>query len=950
MKAATVRGFRVRWLLLVGLAIVVSLGLLTWSSDVSRADPSGPQGRGHAKQELRKGEPALPQIPSKPLGESTLPERKFKLTPVYTQDEPPGQERDDEVPPGQEKKQPSPEARSLTGQLELIPTGYFVGTDQQAAGADLTAVESCPTPTIDLKLLVIAADPTDTLTTLPAIRQALDYLGTPYTVWTATPKPADASLNRLTSMLASGCHAFYQGVILGNGDVAYHDGSIWVGTALTAPEWQTLWDYEATFGIRQVSWYTYPSATYGLNPFNAAFDSTTSPVSASLTTAGRSVFSYINPSNPLTISGAWTYLATPLATNTTPLLSDSKGNALAAVRLEADSTESLAFTFDNNFFLTHSLALSYGAVNWVTKGLFLGDRHIYIDPQPDDLFIADDIWPPSTPCGTVPDTTGVEYRITGADLTQVLTWQAAKRAQATTAQFMLEIPYNGEGTSPPYNPDDLAMYSPDTLTPLVHDREDELKWISHTYTHENLDAISYANAMTELTKNQETRNNLGLSKYSIANLITPDVSGLVNGEFLRAAWDFGIRYVVSDTSRTGYNNPSPNAGIYNQLQPGILMVPRRPTNLFYNVSTPDEWAAEYNCLYRSFWERDLLYDEILDKESALMVTYLLKGDVDPLMFHQSNLRAYDGTRSLLGDLLDRTFQKYSSLFNLPIKSPTMNAIGVLMSGRMAYNNSGVTGSYIPGQSITVSVAQAAKVPVTGLFATGAELYGGQRISYIQLGAGQSSTLPLAVGMTVSKTPDAGLIYLGQTAQFTITVVNTATVAASNVLVTDFLPTGAGLNWTENSANCAIASGTMTCSYASIAAGASRTVTLSSPTTTAGLITNSAQVTVGGGAPASDAGAITVSASTPPACTVPTLSGTDSSSTGGGNITLSWSAPNAATYRLQRRNVGSTTWSTVTTTAATAWSGTETVESQYRVRIQTGTCSPVPGPYTAAYNP
>jgi hypothetical protein len=50
----------------------------------------------------------------------------------------------------------------------------------------------------------------------------------------------------------------------------------------------------------------------------------------------------------------------------------------------------------------------------------------------------------------------------------------------------------------------------------------------------------------------------------------------------------------------------------------------------------------------------LTYAEILDKESDLMVSYLARFDLDPLMFHQSNMRAYDGVNSLLGDLLHAT--------------------------------------------------------------------------------------------------------------------------------------------------------------------------------------------------------------------------------------------------------------------------------------------------------
>lgn len=37
-----------------------------------------------------------------------------------------------------------------------------------------------------------------------------------------------------------------------------------------------------------------------------------------------------------------------------------------------------------------------------------------------------------------------------------------------------------------------------------------------------------------------------------------------------------------------------------------------------------------------------------------MVSYLARFDLDPLMFHQPNMRAYDGVNSLLGDLLHAT--------------------------------------------------------------------------------------------------------------------------------------------------------------------------------------------------------------------------------------------------------------------------------------------------------
>ena len=92
---------------------------------------------------------------------------------------------------------------------------------------------------------------------------------------------------------------------------------------------------------------------------------------------------------------------------------------------------------------------------------------------------------------------------------------------------------------------------------------------------------------------------------------------------MQAAADAGIKYLVTDTSIAGQDNPFPNVGIYNWSQPKLLMIPRRPVNLFYNVATPADWTAEYNCIYHSYFGRDLSYAEILDFVSDQLLPYLL---------------------------------------------------------------------------------------------------------------------------------------------------------------------------------------------------------------------------------------------------------------------------------------------------------------------------------------
>lgn len=222
----------------------------------------------------------------------------------------------------------------------------------------------CTSPTIDLKLLIIAASPTDTSTTLPAIQQTLDYLGVPYTVFTATPRPGyggapgDDTTDRLQSLLATGCHAHYQGVILGNGQVVYDSGPTGFVSALTPQEWVTLGSYQATFAARLASWYTFPSPTYGFENFTGGAGP--APTTTQLTTAGQAAFGYMNPTATPVIDGAWTYFAKALTASTTPalppgasvqpLLVDGSGNALVNVYRTADGRESVAMTFEAPFF------------------------------------------------------------------------------------------------------------------------------------------------------------------------------------------------------------------------------------------------------------------------------------------------------------------------------------------------------------------------------------------------------------------------------------------------------------------------------------------------------------------------------------------------------------------------------------------------------------------------
>src|SRR6201982_3804622 len=197
----------------------------------------------------------------------------------------------------------------------------------QTAQAQLPAPfpTSCSTTTVDLKLLVVTNGKTEA--DFPAIKQILDYLGTPYDVFDMTANTGGIT----AAMLSDGsCHGYYQGVIFAYGGYIY-----------TLPGMPTLTPYEQNFGIRQLNWYMYPNNDFGFNyPYNGTVTSSGTD-SATFTSAGASVFWYANTANPLTISNAFIYQGTPLSSlpagaSVTPLLTDNSGYALSLVYTQAD--------------------------------------------------------------------------------------------------------------------------------------------------------------------------------------------------------------------------------------------------------------------------------------------------------------------------------------------------------------------------------------------------------------------------------------------------------------------------------------------------------------------------------------------------------------------------------------------------------------------------------------
>lgn len=616
---------------------------------------------------------------------------------------------------------------------------------------------------LQMKLLVLAGDGTEP--GLGAIRSFLDSMGVPY----------DAVITKSQTMPALSANNIgnYQGIILTTGNLSYYNGSAWV-SGLTADQWTALDTYQKDYKVRAVSYYTWPEPRYGLEFVSA----TGNTANLTFTTAAASIFPYINRNNPVPVEYSWTYLSRTIQATgetTTPILLMA-GNVVGVLHTKPDGREYMAFTMDNNPNLRHSNVLNYGIINWVTRGVFLGFRKIFLSTQSDDLFLPNDLYvnnkPACQPVGQLaqdptydPTLQGCpEYRINGLELSQLSLWQSGWRSKALTRDFQVSIAFNGYGTTAA-----AGVNALDPLSLTARLLRNSFIWINHTYDHENLDCYdavagsgvclkaNAAQSKFEIDENVKIAKSLTLP-LDAQSMVTPNISGLANADFLKTAADSGIRYLVSDTSRNDYLPQRPNEGVYAPLEPRILLIPRRATSLFYNTisgrtgvagSLPDEYNFFYgpNGVFKqasgaAWFNTNQTYAQIIDRESDFLLSYMLRYEIYPTMYHQSNFAVYQLGKSLFSDLMDATLTKYGKVLNMPVLSMTQTEIGQWLQRRMIYNRAGVSGILYPGQRIELRAGAAAQVPITGICKTGCEAYGTERISYANVTPGSVVTITL----------------------------------------------------------------------------------------------------------------------------------------------------------------------------------------------------------------
>ena len=172
-------------------------------------------------------------------------------------------------------------------------------------------------------------------------------------------------------------------------------------------------------------------------------------------------------------------------------------------------------TFAQSPTALHTLQLVYGVVSWVTRGLFVGEHHVYASPQIDDFFLASQLYP--TQAGT--------YRITADELQAFTNWQSARQADPLTAQFRAAFAFNAFGAKPA---------GPDGLTDKALALGAVVRLDQPHLGSPVMDRDGLRRSDRRLSRTTNTPWGSGLSPFSVENLVTPEISGLDNAEAMRA--------------------------------------------------------------------------------------------------------------------------------------------------------------------------------------------------------------------------------------------------------------------------------------------------------------------------------------------------------------------------------------------------------------------------------
>ncbi|KAI8801161.1 hypothetical protein BJ742DRAFT_859460 [Cladochytrium replicatum] len=540
----------------------------------------------------------------------------------------------------------------------------------------------------------------------------------------------------------------YSLIVLSDGKLAYDHGGTFK-SALSDAQWSFLYAYEVRYGVRQISLNDYPSISYhGIVTYNGLgagccageqelyFNVTNAP----LNLAG------IKISGPrLSTNGLWHYPSTIVdKAKALPIAHFAKNDiytedtVAASLISQADGRQEMSFFIAFGAWSQTSLLLSHMWFNWGTRGVYQGFRRVHLGLHIDDVFLST-----GAPQGTVDPPTStrfgegfyangdksLEYRLATSDVDALIAWQNDLNTRLPTgSDIRLEFAFNLNGAVLISQPNlstkidfsgeslpnrDLNFKKPlgtgvtrwpnpiplnvglkkgtlknDPLFAYFAGNLDKLSqffWVSHTFTHEELDTCTIYDVRNELKYNNDGAKLLGLSNksfYSTRTLVTPQITGIFNGDALAAMKEIGILGVVGDNSRQNLANPKGHwFPLYTTVDTsnfdGAVVIPRSPTEVYFSCSTPEQNQKVYDSMYTQHYGGPSNYSANMKREAERALYKFLSLHQDPYMFHQANLRTslpavtigtQTGNFSLVQQWTEYVIQRMEATVSWPVTS------------------------------------------------------------------------------------------------------------------------------------------------------------------------------------------------------------------------------------------------------------------------------------------
>ncbi|KAK5058784.1 hypothetical protein LTR84_011048 [Exophiala bonariae] len=612
-------------------------------------------------------------------------------------------------------------------------TSLTPSTTTTTSSSTASAVPSLINSTVQGKILVIARD----AASASSASSGFNGYGIPFDAL-LVPQ-SGTSLPQLTDTTGG----LYGGIVVVS-QVSYDYGTAGFQSALTSEQWTQLYNYQITYGVRMVQLDVYPGPAFGATALGGCCNA---GVEQLISFSNTSAFSQAGLKMGAGVStlGLYHYPAQISNASTTFEVAQFAAAAgfqksTAAVINNFSGRQQMVFfiSFATDWSPTSNF-LQHAYITWITRGLYAGYRRVNLNTQIDDMFLSTGIYSPS----------GTEYRVTTSDVKSIADWVPKIQAKMNQgSSYLPEIGHNGNGNieyagqvstasatrcapgaidTEERNDTALEFQKPlgtgtdawpltptkygysvlcDNYDPLkvwfsTNSNRDKFTHISHTFTHYELNNATYADALKEIQFNQAWMDQIGLNKgkFSSDGLIPPAITGLHNGDVLRAWKDAGLTHCVGDNTRVPLRNPKNTmygltTDVASNGYAGFLVIPRWATRIYYNCDTPacttQEWI-DTSAGAGTF--ADLLAVEKSDTMRHLFGLYR-----EGYMFHQANLRTtgvaaivingVSANISIFQAWVETVVQEFARLVNWPMISLKQSDLATAFKAREARDKCG----------------------------------------------------------------------------------------------------------------------------------------------------------------------------------------------------------------------------------------------------------------------